>query len=96
MRNRLIILSAAALLLLIPSCSSSSAVDHMWLGDSNAKQGNWDTAITEYQTAMNLKSDVPDASKKLATSYNNRAVVRIKAQDYSGAQSQVALAPFYY
>ena len=57
----------------------------MWLGDSNAKQGNWDAAIAEYQKAIDLKADIPEASKKLATAYNNRALTRIDNKDYNGA-----------
>ena len=75
----------AVFLLSVVACAAGSAADHMWLGDSNAKQGNWDTAITEYQKAIDLKSDIPEASKKLATAYNNRALTRIDNKDFTGA-----------
>ncbi len=75
----------AAFLLSIVACAAGSAADHMWLGDSNAKQGNWDAAITEYQKAIDLKADIPEANMKLATAYNNRALTRIDNKDFTGA-----------
>ncbi|VDK33074.1 unnamed protein product [Anisakis simplex] len=67
----------------MPEGSICSAEDLKDAGNAAVKEGNWEEALNQYTSALQL---APEPELR-ATIYRNRALVRLKMDDAEGCES---------